>query len=86
MAKLTPKPWNDPWTRAAMRQPGYRQYCFGCRAARNSSWRRLSKFARRFERGDTQPHGRVERAVARNFYEDQRNADDPMGAWHGRNV
>jgi hypothetical protein len=41
---LAVKPWNDPWTRAAMRDPQYKVYCCsGYRGAANMSWRRIKK-------------------------------------------
>ena len=66
MKTFVTKPWNDPWTRAAERDPsgGYKAYCYGTRAAREASWHRLSKAIEKFDNGRT-PSGRIERAVLR---------------------
>jgi len=59
---LARKPWNDPFTRAAMRDPQYKMYCYQSPHARNFSWRRLKKLNVKSFSAD--PHlGRRERAI-----------------------
>lgn len=67
---LQPKPWNDPWTRAAIRDPKYKEYCFQSRHARNFSWRRLKKLSlKSFSGTPTSCFGRREAAIELSIME-----------------
>lgn len=60
MSTFAPKPWNDLWTRAAMKTRSYKVYSCGHHDAGRMSWRRLKKL---FKKGGRL--GRAERRIVR---------------------